>query len=295
MAYFGTPLASAPDDLDDDGIVSPDGRHFIKVTHRGVLPQGVTEGTLWVFDTTAIERAVRDSKLEVPKPIPLARMSAAVNGGLGLDVLDAGNTVTSPQWSEDGRSLTFLGRDGRVNRQLFRVSLDTGTVEALTPSNQDVLVYARSGSEFVYLKGADADLQAAEAWMSAGPGIPDMTVGTGIPLMPLLYPHFRGNAYGEPLELEVWRVRDDRAEPVVNSGSGNPVRLVTRYNSLLISFSSDATRVVTIAESNGMDAQVGSPGDAASATANLHYLVIDLRSGLISVLDQVQIARPSGR
>ena len=43
MAYFGTPILSAPDDQDDDAVVSPDGRHFVKLTHRGALPGHLLE------------------------------------------------------------------------------------------------------------------------------------------------------------------------------------------------------------------------------------------------------------
>src|SRR6266851_5182406 len=69
MAYFGTPALSAPDDMDDDAVVSPDGRHFVKLTHRGVLPQGVTEGTVWLFDTAPTKRAIVDPKLSPLPPI----------------------------------------------------------------------------------------------------------------------------------------------------------------------------------------------------------------------------------
>src|ERR1700683_4872749 len=101
MSHFGTIAYSAPDDLDDDGVVSPDGRYFVKVTHRGVLPKGVTEGTTWLFDTRSIQRSLSNPELDVPRPIASARMSATANGGLGINVLDAGNTITSPQWSKD--------------------------------------------------------------------------------------------------------------------------------------------------------------------------------------------------
>src|SRR5262249_37500886 len=54
MAYFGTIWSSQRDHLREDGIVSPDGRHIVKVTHRGVLPEGMTEGTIWLFETKAV-------------------------------------------------------------------------------------------------------------------------------------------------------------------------------------------------------------------------------------------------
>ncbi len=63
MSYFGTLSRSAPADLDDDGLLSPDGRHFVKVTNRGVLPQGASEGTIWIFDTEAVRRCVNHPNL----------------------------------------------------------------------------------------------------------------------------------------------------------------------------------------------------------------------------------------
>lgn len=296
MAYFGTPILSAPDDQDDDAVVSPDGRHFVKLTHRGVLPGGVTEGTVWLFDTALTKRTIADPKLSPPPPIPLARMSAAVNSGLQLYVLDAGNTITQPQWSEDGKRLTFLGRNGSANRQLFSVDLATHVVKALTPASQDVLVYAMAGDAFAYLAGPDADLQAEQAWVSAGPGIPDITVGTATPLMPLLYPHFKGNAYGEPVELELWQVRGDRATPVADARSGSPVTIKTRYSSLLLSLSPDTTGVVTISEERG-PAVHGNPIKAAEpAMSTLEYRLIDLRSGGSTALVSSPIAsQGSGR
>jgi hypothetical protein len=291
MSYFGTLASSTPNDLDDDGVFSPDGRYFVKVTHRGVLPQGLTEGTIWLFDTAAIRQSLYDLKLPVPKPVSLARMSASVNGGLGLSVFDAGNSVSAPQWSEDSQHLTFLGRNGRANRQLFRVDLQSRKVEALTAPSQDVLAYAKSRSEFVYLAGPDADLQAERAWVSAGPGIPDMTVGTGTPLMPLLYPYFRGNAYGEPVQVELWRIHEDHVMPVVDARTGASIRLTTRYTSLLVSLSSDAERVVTIGNESATDDN--SDQSNAAALAVPRYLVIDLNSGRRTALDNVPLAKES--
>jgi dipeptidyl aminopeptidase/acylaminoacyl peptidase len=289
MSYFGNPASSAPADMDDDGVVSPDGRQFVKVTHRGVLPEGVTEGTIWLFDARSIKRSIRDSNLNVPKPVPLERMSAAVNGGLGIYVLDAGNTITDPHWSEDSRSLTFLGRNGHANRQLFRVDLETHSVKALTPTTQDVLVYAKSGGTFVYLAGPDADLHAEQAWVSAGRDIPDIVVGTGTPLMPLLYPHFRGLAYGEPLEVQLWQVRDDQAMPVVDS-FGAPVRFVTRYTSLLISLSPDAARALTVAEKRDSQTTTQGTGGAGHEAPSLRYHIVELHSGNIYPLESAPIA-----
>jgi len=263
MSYFGTLATSTPEDLDDDGVLSPDGRYFVKVTNRGLLPQGVSESTIWIFDADAIRKSVNDSRLSVPKPSALARMSVTANSGTELGVLDDGNAITDLKWSDDGRMLTFLGRNGHPNRQLFRIDIGSQRVTALTPPTQDVLDYGRSGRRFVYLAGPDADTQAEQAWISAGPGIPDISVGTGTSLMPLLYPHFRGNAYREPLEVLLWQVEASHATPVTDPRSGAPVKLVTRYSNLLVSMSPDATHAVTISE----DGATGATGGVKEGTA----------------------------
>jgi hypothetical protein len=265
MSYFGNIRSSMPDDLDDDGLTSPDGRMTIKVTHRGVLPEGVIRGTIWLFDAAKLRAAVNDERLEVPKPDVLATMSATASGGLGLNVLDAGNTVTQPRWSPDSRGVSFLGRDGRRNRQIFRVDVATREIKALTPPTQDVIAYSQSGSTVAYLVGPDADEQERRAWVSAGPGVPDIVTGTGTPLLPLLYPNFRGNAYSEPLSVELWKVETGGNEPVIDTRTQNPVVLTTIYDATLVSLSPDARYAIAI----------GSDHDDIR-----RYLVVDLRSGV---------------
>ncbi|HVO45439.1 MAG TPA: prolyl oligopeptidase family serine peptidase [Steroidobacteraceae bacterium] len=290
MSYFGTRFLSAPDDLEDDGVVSPDGRYFVKVTHRGVLPGGFTEGTLWLFETAAVLRAIHDPKLAVPAPLPLLRMEAAVNGGLGLMVLDAGNAISSPRWSPDSRSLMFLGRNGHSNHQLFTADLETHAVHPLTPPDQDVLAYSGSGAEIVYLAAADADLQAQQAWVSAGPGIPEIVAGTDTPLMPLLYPHFRGNAFGDPQQVGLWRVQAGLPAPVIDPATGEPVRLTIHYPALAAAISPDAGHVVTVAEVAGSVTESNSTSEPTRKKA-LEYTLIDLHSGRRESLARVSAQR----
>ncbi len=279
MSYFGTTRSSEPNEIDDDGVTSPDGRYVVKLTHRGVLPEGVTEGTLWLFETAAITRSIAHPEVIVPAPVALARISAAVNGQFnGLDIYDAGNVIFQPQWSEDSRRVTFLGRNGRNNRQIFQVDLSTRHVKALTADTQDVIAYVRSGDTITYFAGTDADLQAKEAWVSAGPGISDVTIGTGIPLMPLLYPHFNGEAFSEPASLELWQVHGGRAGPVLDQRTNHVLRIVTRYDALVLSPSPDATHLATV----GYQEPMGTADDqAADPKANplLQYQVIDLVTG----------------
>jgi dienelactone hydrolase len=270
MSHFGTLIHSDPIELDDDGIVSPNGRYLVKLTHRGVLPEGVTEGTIWLFDAAQIRRSVNTKSSSVPTPIPLARMAAAANG-LYAHFNDAGNTIFQLTWADDSRSLTFLGRNGRENRQLFRVDVDSQEIKALTPETQDVIAYSRSGSEFVYL--ASRDVKPDQEWVSSGPGIPDMTIGTGTPLLPLLYPNFVGESWSHPATLQLWRVQGDVATPVIDPTTTEPIQITTAWIAIAIALSPDASHVVTIATVIGPNT-----GDRAN-DSGLKYRVIDLQEG----------------
>lgn len=272
MSYFGTLIHSDPLELDDDGIASPNGRYIVKLTHRGVLPEGVTEGTIWLFDTAGIRKSVNSKSANVPSPIPLARMTAAANG-LYAHFNDAGNTIFQLSWADDSRSLAFLGRSGRENRQLFIVDLDTKQIRALTQDTQDVVAYARSGSVFAYL--ASADVKPDQEWVSSGPGIPDITIGTGTPLLPLLYPHFVGESFSYPAILQLWLARGDTAIPIIDHTTSSPIQITTSWTAIAIGLSADASRVFTIARIVGPNTD----GRAKDVEQPLKYRLVDIQEG----------------
>ncbi|HMN43512.1 MAG TPA: prolyl oligopeptidase family serine peptidase [Povalibacter sp.] len=267
MAYFGTIESSQRDHLSDDGLISPDGRYITKITHRGRLPEGVTEGTIWLFGTDEVRAFIRNGG-PPPEPIPLVRMSAAVNG-LTADWFNRDNTISELAWADDARSLTFLGRDGRENRQLFRVDIATRARTAISPDDVDVPVYAAAGRSlaFLALKGVNEE----ELWQSAGPNVPDIEVGVGKPLIAMLYPNFRGNDLSGRLEAHLWRARDDKAQPVVDDATRQPVSLRVAYGNLTASLSADGARLATTAY----------PSPQAAAPA---YAIVDLDSGRLQAV-----------
>ena len=275
MSYFGVLPTAHPEDLDDDGIESPDGHYLVKVTHRGVLPQGYTEGTIWLFDAKAIRRSMRNPAVAVPKPTPLVRLSAAINGCSNVS-FDRGNTISSLKWAEDSRSLTFLGRDGRENWQLFRVNLTSHAVKSLTAPTQNVMDYAWSGETFAYLAGPDAHEE--QRWWSVGPGIPDVVAGTRQSLFSLVYPHLNYSDWALPMAVEIWVVRNDIAAPVIDASSGQPLRLVTKYTTRTLALSSDGMRLATIAYDAPPRGHVRRE-DLPELDRTLRYRIVDLSRG----------------
>ncbi len=268
MAYFGTIESSQRDHLPDDGLISPDGRYITKITHRGLLPEGVTEGTIWLFETRQVLDFIRKGG-PPPQPVPVVRMSAAVNGLTG-DWFNRDNTISELAWSDDARSLTFLGRAGRENRQLFRIDIDTRTLTAMSPADVDVPVYAVAGRSigFLALKGVDEE----ELWRSAGSSVPDIEVGVGKPLIAMLYPNFRGNDLSHPVAAQVWRTRDSKAQPVIDAATKQPVSVRVAYGSLAASLSPDGKRFATTAY-------------ASPESSSPSYTIIDLDSGNSQILD----------
>jgi dienelactone hydrolase len=266
MSYFGTLLASQPFDVDDDGILSPDGKWVVKITHRGVLPAGVTEGTLWLFDAVAMQRSVNHPSFEVPAPIPLTTMSAAVNG---IDfVADRGNTIYLVKWARDSRSLSFLARDGQENRRLFQVELQTRKVAAISPATQDVVNYVVTNNGFIYL--AARDRHEDQEWWSAGPGIPDIQIGTGSSLLNLLYPNYFGDGCCEAMELGIWRMSAGQLRSIIDAKTGVPIQIVTKYGAELMGLSPDEGRLATIS----FDSAPRGDRDAP-----MRYRIVDLKSG----------------
>ncbi len=230
-------------DFTEAASLSPDGRWLVTVTQRGVLPQGVTEATVCLFDTTAVEQAIRSAHLSpAVTPAVLARLSAAINGDGGEGF---GKIVTHLTWETDSKGLLFLGRDGRENRQLFRVDISDRKVAALTPPTQDVVDYSVVGDAIAYFAGPN--VVSEELWWSNDPAAPDVVVGTGQPLGDLLYSGYRLNNRVMPAEFEIWRIRGAAPEPVTDSVTGQPMRLLGSYYAGAMALSADATQLIVIA------------------------------------------------
>jgi dipeptidyl aminopeptidase/acylaminoacyl peptidase len=230
----------------EPGIFSPDGRWFVTVTQRGLLPEGVTEATIRLFDTAAIQRAIRAGRAPVAVDhIELARFAAAINGGHSAGF---GRIIMNVRWSADGGSLLFLGRDGRENRQLFRVGLQNRKSAALTPAKQDVVDYASDGDQIAYLAGPDVIEE--KLWSSTDPAAPDIVAGTGQSIDELLYPNSRLNHRFMPMEFEIWRIRAAQPEPVLDADTGKPMRVVGSYYAGAMALSTATARLILIAHAD---------------------------------------------
>ncbi len=209
-----------------DAIFSPDRRHFITVTQRGVLPQGVTETTLWLFESSA------------PKPTALARLS----------------TIEAVRWESEGSAVLFLGRNGSEHRQLFRARLgDRAGANALTPPTQDVTHYAERAGTIAYFTGPAAS--ADKAWWSVDPAAADIVAGTGQPLMHLLYPNYEKNHLSMPTTFEVWTVTAKGSAPVSAAATKKPLQVLGTSDVSGMEVSPDGRQLVALVHAERIPAQ----------------------------------------
>jgi hypothetical protein len=218
----------------EPGTFSPDGRYFVTVTQRGLLPQGVTETTVWLFDVSAVRESLLGGTSS-PAPVQLARLTGAINGSPLIGTLS---------WEADSEGLLFLGHDGRENRQLFRVRLGDHQLTALSSPELDVVDYASARTDVVYFAGPK--IASETAWWSNDPSAPDIVVGTGQSFMNLLFPNYERHTHAQPTSFEVWRVKGQAAEPVLDASTGQPLRVLGTYNVSTISLSPDGSYAAAI-------------------------------------------------
>jgi dipeptidyl aminopeptidase/acylaminoacyl peptidase len=219
----------------EPGLLSPDERHIATLTERGRIEQNVTEGTVWLFDTDAVRRAISQSHPKALEPTVLVRMSASVNGGA---------IITRMMWESGSDHLLFLGRNGSENRQLYRVNLLDHKLTALSLPTQDVVDYAISGTHIVYL--AAPDVAPEKAWWSNDPSAPDIVVGGRRSIWETLFPNYRRNTRYMPTEFGVWQTGDTPA-PTIDATTAKPMQLLASYNLGALGLSHDGSKLILVA------------------------------------------------
>ena len=222
-------------------VFSPDRRYFVIVTERGVLPEGVQEATIWLFNSSEVSASLNGRLSSPAAPRALTRLTGSINGG---GVLDSG-LIDKLVWELDSKSLLFLGHDARENRQLFRVRLNNHETTALTPPTQDVVDFASNETSVVYFAAPSAASETA--WWANDPSAPDIVAGTGVSLMDLLFPSYARHGRTMPATFEVWRVNGSGlAQPLTDPSTLEPLQVLGSYNVSDISLSPDGTQAAAI-------------------------------------------------
>ncbi len=238
---------------------SADGRSFAFVTQRGNVQTGRSEANLWIGSVEGVKatlesrKAARSSTLHV-----VASLAATINGGSG----DLGLVISRTFWGSDSQSVYFLGRDGQEDRRLFVARIAGGSAQPLTPSGVDIVDCTEDAGTLLCLAGPS--IEPGRAYAADHPADPDHVVGVGQSLDDLLFPNSRLAQRFSPTPFGLWALDGNKAHPIANRVSGEPLRLIGSYYDGALALSPDHRFGIVLAHAPAIPAAWESyavPGD----------------------------------
>jgi hypothetical protein len=166
-------------------LFSPDGKHLLVVTTRGLILTDEVASTLSVFDTAAIRAFVDDRN---PVKIEPRRVASVV----GIPNAFAANSydalISDPRWAADSRHVYFLRQNATGDQELCEIDIHDGAVHRLTPMGYDVRKYAVSGKTTAATISRPLSEEGGDPEVPGNIITPDARAITGLPLVTILFP-----------------------------------------------------------------------------------------------------------
>ncbi|WP_174242210.1 hypothetical protein [Granulicella sp. WH15] len=145
------------------------------------------------------------------------------------------------KWGLDSNSLFFIGQCASGVRTLFKVSLSTGHLQAITPKSHDVVNYVVAKDKVVYIavnrNRPDQDIDASDNRLNA-----DALAANGLPITKLLFP---GAGY-KPEVPELWIQSNRGNRRISRPAEDKPQQLLTDPLDAALSVSHDGHLVVRL-------------------------------------------------
>jgi hypothetical protein len=209
--------------------VSPDGRAFAVVTSRGLLKEDRIESTIWLFDVGSVRKlALKPTASTSAEPQVLARFK----GVNSTEQESMATAIRSLRWSNDSRSLLFLGRENTSEWHLYRASIGEKQIDRLTPLGQDVAEFDFVADRFAYAVALPCPLYP----------VPRAVVGTGMPLHSLMDVKRRSTC---PNSNELWvSGAKGHVRPVIDPITRETERINTHYGNTLLALSPNGRLVI---------------------------------------------------
>jgi hypothetical protein len=234
---------SDPYTLDRDGRAkfSPDGKHFLVVTTRGIPQSDQFESCLMVFDTDSISFAKRETAQLFQSPKCVAKLAASPRPEPERGAIYS-SIISEARWSGDSTSIFFLGQGQQGDNRLYRVDIRIGKPRQLSPSGYNVIRFDCARKAVVYLVSQTSGL-SSDLGNSPGQTINrDARDLTGINLMGFLFPE--KNSFRDR-HLQIWATEGDgrpiMIAPIPRSLNGN-----ADLSHVVLSISPDGTKAVTL-------------------------------------------------
>jgi dipeptidyl aminopeptidase/acylaminoacyl peptidase len=232
---------SDPNILEQDGQAkfSPDGRHFLVVTTRGIVQSDQLESCLMIFDTSSIRFATHEAPQLRQLPKCVARLAAVPHAQQGTIYP---SIISDARWSSDSKSIYFLGQGLRAERHLYSVNLSSGKPRQLTPLGYDVTLFDCARQVVVYIASRTSFRTSHSSHDYGEPVNPDARSVTGIGLTDLLFPQ---SSRESERSWQVWAV-DGNRHPTMISAIAKPLSGNTDIAHEVLSISPDGSEVVIL-------------------------------------------------
>jgi len=181
MVRFSDPLADPTTPGSDIVRSSPDGRHFVFVTTKGLLDSDQVESDIYIFDHEALWAYANGVTTQVPRP---RKIAAVVSFPHREEANAYAPVIKDIRWSPDQRYLYFKGEGQNGNYRLYIANLDGSGFHALTSGDESLGRYDVSKDLIVYtVSGADAGSNVSASTINS-----DAQVITGRDILDVLFP-----------------------------------------------------------------------------------------------------------
>jgi hypothetical protein len=179
---------------------SPDGKHFLVVTTRGMLRSNRLESSLWIFSKLKVEPYLNRTSSAKPRPRLLLRVAEIPRAPQSNSY---GSLITAAQWSRNSKSILALVENDNGHRHILRITLFDRKPVDLTPGDDtDVESFSEGKGTIAYLVRTPAALRQRRSTTVSGKPSAVLTGSTlSHILLPKTYPE--PSFFSDPLVLWV--------------------------------------------------------------------------------------------
>jgi dipeptidyl aminopeptidase/acylaminoacyl peptidase len=182
-------------------IFSPDGKHFLVVTSRGIVDSDQVESVLWLYDTSSVAAFLaRDDR---PAQLRPRQLTAVISSPTAFTLDAYAALITDPRWSADSKRVYFLGQTDKGFRQLYELNLKTTVSRRLTPLGYDVLRFAVAAGMSAALISRPIVDMGYDPQFSGDLINKDARAVTGLPISTILFPQTPGR-WEELRDVQLW-------------------------------------------------------------------------------------------
>jgi hypothetical protein len=183
---------------------SPDGKYSVILTSKGLIESDKIQSSLWLVNYQNVRTALELPRLMgAPRLSRIASVAASPTGnahGTGTYV----SVISGVKWSNDSRSLYFLGENSHGNRQLYRAFVHSRDIRTLTPEDRDVESFDTAGSMILYR--ASRSTQSESGTTPGARSRQTVSVVTGMPIVDIM----AGANSNRLRSYDLWSLRNGR-------------------------------------------------------------------------------------